>query len=146
MRRKRKSKEIAMTSSRITSFAAAAALALLAGCGGSEQPAANEAGAAVDYQAKLQAMAEGGRNTTFIRAIRDAGFDCQHVASSSFEGETNGAPTWSAHCDDGSNWSIVIGEGGVAQVIPSDVLKAATSDGAVVDANASGNAAAGVTE
>jgi hypothetical protein len=135
-----------MTSSRITALAAVAAIALLAGCGGNETPAGNDTGAATDYQAKLQAMAEGGRNATFIRAIRDAGFDCQHVGSSAFEGETNGAPTWSARCDDGSSWSIVIGEGGVAQVMPSEVLEAATSDGAVVDANITGNAATGLTE
>lgn len=78
-----------------------------------------------DYQARLQAMSEAERNGVFIRAIRDAGLPCQHVQSSTFEGQTASAPTWRARCESGE-WFIVIGRDGVAQVGNADQLRAAT--------------------
>jgi hypothetical protein len=78
-----------------------------------------------DYQARLQAMSEAERNAVFIRAIRDASLPCQHVQSSSFEGETAGAPTWRARCDETGEWFIVIGRDGVAQVADATGLRGA---------------------
>jgi hypothetical protein len=95
--------------------AAAAALGALAGCSGAEEQAAQD-NVTVDYQERLRTMAEGARNATFIRAIRDAGFDCQHVAGSTFQGEAGGAPVWTARCDDGRAWTIAVGPTGIAQV------------------------------
>lgn len=111
-------------------LAAAAALLPLAACerGGSqaEQPGKNAAADAQrDTQARLTAMAEGERNAVFIRAIRDAGFDCQHVDSSSYQGMSAGSPTWVATCDKASNWVILIGSNGAAQVIKGSDVEAA---------------------
>ncbi|WP_332811700.1 hypothetical protein [Sphingomonas sp.] len=110
-------------------LAATAALLALAACdrGGSQaqQPAAAAADAQRDTQARLAAMAEGERNAVFIRAIRDAGFDCQHVDSSSYQGNSAGAPTWVATCDKASNWVILIGSNGAAQVIKGSDIEAA---------------------
>lgn len=110
-------------------LAATAALLPLAACdrGGSQaqQPAPAAADAQRDTQARLAAMAEGERNAVFIRAIRDAGFDCQHVDSSSYQGMSAGSPTWVATCDKASNWVILIGSNGAAQVIKGSDIEAA---------------------
>lgn len=81
-----------------------------------------------DYQARLMAMQEGQRNAVFIRAIRDAGRDCQNVESSAFQGERNGQPVWTARCGDGQNWVIVIGRDGIAQVANSQEGEAASDN------------------
>jgi hypothetical protein len=123
---------------------AGAALLLLAACnrGGPQaeqaaQPAGQPNGqqganAQRDYQARLAAMPEAERNAVFIRAVRDAGFDCQHVGSSSYQGVSAGSPTWVATCDDASNWVILIGSNGSAQVIKGSEIEAARArtDGA----------------
>lgn len=70
-----------------------------------------------DYQARLQALPEGGRNAVFIRALRDAGRDCQGVVSSAFQGMLQGRPTWTARCDDGVGWVVIIGKDGIAEVV-----------------------------
>lgn len=70
-----------------------------------------------DYQARLQALPEGRRNAVFIRALRDAGRDCQRVVGSAFQGLLQGRPTWTARCDDGIGWVIIIGKAGIAEVV-----------------------------
>lgn len=106
----------------------------LAGCGDAEQPedvTQIEVPSGDVYQSQLQTMDEGARNATFIRALRDAGRQCQHVESSSFVGEENGVPTWTATCDDGVQWTIMIGNDGVAQVLsPQGAAQANVSTGA----------------
>jgi hypothetical protein len=100
--------------------AAAFGLALaLAGCGREEAPPANEAASntGVDVAEQLAALPDGQRNAVFIRAIRDAGEDCQHVIASSRAGEYQGRPVWSAQCDGGSSWTIVVTRDGTAQMI-----------------------------
>ena len=92
----------------------------LAGCGGdrSEAPANTaEANSSVDVANQLAALPEGQRNGVFIRAIRDAGEDCQHVIASSRSGEYQGMPVWSAQCDGGGSWTIVVTRDGTAQLI-----------------------------
>jgi hypothetical protein len=116
------------------SLAATAAL-LLAACdrGGSQaqQPPQAAVDAQRDTQARLAAMPEGERNAVFIRAIRDADFECQHVDSSSYqglsggEGASAGTPTWVATCDKATNWVILIGRNGAAQVIKGSDIEAA---------------------
>jgi hypothetical protein len=110
-------------------LAAVAALLPLAACdrGGSQaqQPPQPAADAQRDTQARLAAMPEGERNAVFIRAIRDADFECQHVDSSSYQGESAGSPTWVATCDKASNWVILIGNNGAAQVIKGSDIEAA---------------------
>lgn len=70
-----------------------------------------------DYQARLQAMPEGQRNAVFIRALRDAKRDCQGVVSSAYQGLLRDRPTWTARCNDGVGWVIIIGKDGVAEVV-----------------------------
>ena len=93
-----------------------AALALLAACGQNSDKSAPAPDAGQrEYQTKLREMPDTARNAVFIRAIRDAGFTCQHVSTSSYLGDAAGAPTWSAKCDE-SEWTVAIGPGGSAQV------------------------------
>jgi len=110
-------------------LAAIATLPPLAACnrGGSQTqpPTQAAADAQRDAQARLAAMPEAERNAVFIRAIRDAGFDCQHVDSSSYQGVSARSPTWVATCDKASNWVILIGSNGSAQVIKGSDVEAA---------------------
>lgn len=93
-------------------------LALMAGCGTSPPTPTNRAEPAAAFQQRLAAMPEGERNGVFIRAIRDARQDCQHVAVSVPTRSTDGAPVWVAHCTGGGTYAIAIRDGGIAQVIP----------------------------
>lgn len=68
-------------------------------------------------QNQIASMPEGQRNAVFVRAIRDAGQDCQHVESSDAAGAHQGFPVWNAHCRGGGTWTIVIMNDGVAQVL-----------------------------
>ena len=86
-----------------------AALAVLAACSPASEPAQsnNEAQATVDYRQRLETMPEGQRNAVFIRAILDAGQECQHVESSEHAGTHRGFPVWNATCQGGGTWTIV---------------------------------------
>lgn len=77
-----------------------------------------------DYAQRIAGMEEGARNATFLRAIRDAGRDCQTVQSSSSQGQVNNAPAWTATCDNGSQWTIIIGGDGAATVVNAQGLEA----------------------
>lgn len=71
-----------------------------------------------DYQARLMAMTDGERNAVFIRALRDAGRDCQGVESSTYQGEPDGVPTWTARCvGEQGDWLILLGKDGIVQVV-----------------------------
>lgn len=98
-----------------------AALIALAGCGDTTSADENaiEVPGPEAYQQELQSMEEGARNAVFIRAIRDAGQECQHVESSSLAGEEQGFPVWEARCAESGVWKIVIQNDGVAQVVRS---------------------------
>lgn len=109
-----------------TTGAGVALLLMLGACGGNgtenvtdiEVPEGN-------YVERLRTMEPELRDATFLRAIRDAGRDCQGVTASSYQGETSGAPTWTATCDDGVQWIIVLGADGIAQVVNAAELQAA---------------------
>ncbi len=92
---------------------------LLAGC--REEPASETnvpaAAAGNDFANQVAALPEGQRNGVFIRAIRDAGEDCQHVETSVRAGEYEGNPVWSAQCEGGTSWSIVVMPDGTAQLV-----------------------------
>ena len=95
-------------------------LALLLGACGerAEQPADRTAAdAGEDAANRLAALPDGQRNGVFIRAIRDAGQECQHVESSVRAGEYQGNPVWSAQCAGGDSWTIVVTRDGTAQLI-----------------------------
>jgi hypothetical protein len=97
----------------------------LGGCGGdggreanrAEPANAAEPAAAEDVANRLAALPEGQRNAVFIRAIRDAGEECQHVAASVPAGEYQGNPVWSAQCEGGDAWTIVVTPDGSAQLV-----------------------------
>ena len=101
----------------------------VAACGerAAESPAANVAGPEVAQNA-IESLPEGQRNAVFIRAIQDAGHDCQHVATSDRNGEYQGMPAWSASCTGGEDWIIVIGPGGTATVLSADAAEIAGGD------------------
>jgi hypothetical protein len=95
-------------------LSAAMLIALAAACGSREQPARQQPdNQAAEMQARLKALPETSRDAVFIRAIRDGGFDCQHVETSAPIAD---ASAWTARCDDGTPYVIAIGAGGQAQV------------------------------
>ena len=100
----------------------------LAGCGSGAAPAsapANTATPADDYVARMRALAPGQRDGVLLRAIRDAGRDCQQVVKSQSIDDVGGAPAWAATCDGGGVWVVALNPGGVATVTAAaDMTKA----------------------
>jgi hypothetical protein len=105
----------------------------LAACG-SPEPAADNAAlppraaddaAGTDYVGALRTMPEGQRNATLLRAIRDADRACQDVTASAERAPINDAPAWTATCEDGVTWTVIIGANGIAQVTNDQELRAA---------------------
>lgn len=116
---------------KLTALMPAALAVLLAACQNNAPEPRNEAAAgAQSVQNELAALPEGQRNAVFIRAIRDANQDCQHVESSTLVGEHQGFPLWSARCDGGRTFTIAIGNAGEAQVIDDSVARVAGNDSA----------------
>ena len=105
----------------MTRIAIAAAFALagtLGACDSGPPPArANLTEAAAESGNQIAALPEGARDAVFIRAIRDSGQECQHVDWSEPAGEHQGFPVWTAHCDRGETYTIVLTGNGNAQVI-----------------------------
>lgn len=96
----------------------AALVCAVSACGGGEAPANNAAGAGEeDFQARILAMPEGQRNGVFIRAIRDARQTCQRVDSSAPAAPVRGRPVWTAVCEGGESYTLVILAGGNVQVL-----------------------------
>jgi hypothetical protein len=111
------------------------ALALVtAACDGSGQNQAGSAANAADSAgSRVAALSEGERNAVFIRALRDAGLECQHVEHSVPAGTIQNLPAWRATCQGGGEWTIVIAGDGRAQILPS---------GNPLDGNQAGGSAA----
>ena len=105
----------------------AAAAVALAGCGDGAPDSANrvEVPGAEAIQNRLAAMPEGQRNAVFIRAIRDARQECQHVESSEPAGEHQGFPVWNATCEGGGTWTVVIMNDGTAAVLNAEEARLA---------------------
>jgi hypothetical protein len=106
------------------------AACLLAGCGGgagggadanqAATAASNEA--AVNYQAAVLELSEEQRNVVMIRAIRDAGIQCQSVTGSEqIRGE---GLTYRARCADGANHVVSIAADGNGQVVSAGAAAA----------------------
>jgi len=109
-----------------------------AACGGGQNqaaPAAESANNTAPAGTQVAALSEGERNAVFIRAIRDAGLDCQHVDRSVALGNVQNMPAWRATCQGGGEYTIVVGADGNAQILPD--LGAAGGNASV------GNAVAG---
>jgi len=99
---------------------AAASIALVA-CSSDTPPAGNaqaqEDQSPAAMQARLEALSEAQRNGVFMRAVRDAGQECQHVERSERAGDHNGLPLWRAWCEGETSYTIVITRSGTAQVL-----------------------------
>ena len=95
-----------------------ATLATAACSGGGQNQATPVANATAPATNQVAALSEGQRNAVFIRAIRDAGFDCQHVERSVAAGTVQNLPAWRATCQGGGAWTIVVTPDGTAQIAP----------------------------
>ena len=98
----------------------------IAGC---SQPAPQQNAAApakpeVDYLGRINALAPKQRDVVFYRALDDAGSDCQSVSSSEPHAPVEGRPAWTAHCEDGRDWVVILQDSGMLQIATKD------SDGA----------------
>jgi hypothetical protein len=107
-----------------------AALAL-AGCGGGSEGTANDAVTAqplngedavnaadtLNYSAEVLKQNDAQRGATFIRALKDASLDCEHVDSSTRIADQNGVPTWRVTCQGGLNYMVSIPADGIAKII-----------------------------
>ncbi|MFA6113276.1 MAG: hypothetical protein WC729_04775 [Sphingomonas sp.] len=95
----------------------------LAGCGqpAPQQNAAAPAKPEVDYLGRINALAPKQRDVVFYRALDDAGSDCQSVSSSEPRAPVQGRPAWTAHCEDGRDWVIILQESGMLQIATTDV-------------------------
>lgn len=106
-------------------FTVLAALAAMTAACGNPQTAQTSPGSNMASNAeRIAAMPDGQRNAVFIRAIRDAGLDCQHVEASRPAGIYDGHPVWSAGCIGGGRWTIVL-TGSGAQIIDADQARLA---------------------
>ena len=105
----------------LTRSVAVLALICVAGCGEVTPDGRSANKVAVPgpeaTQNRLESLSEGERNAVFIRAIRDAGLPCQQVESSARAGEHQGLPLWTARCENGVTWTIVLGNDGSAAVL-----------------------------
>lgn len=69
------------------------------------------------FQKQVAALTDAQRNAVFIRAIRDAGHDCQGVTGSVAKPPVGGDPLWHATCSDKATYGVVIGREGTATVV-----------------------------
>lgn len=125
---------------RTSSAAIAASALLLAGCGGGSDQApqenratANQAGAesittAAELNARIEGLEDAPRNAAFIRAIRDANRNCQHVERSAPRAAIGGSPAWTAWCRGGGEWIILVADNNRLQVAHADELRNAGVD------------------
>jgi hypothetical protein len=111
---------------------ALAALAL-AGCGSTTEPTntaavssdnadaeANATGneaAPANALAAVLGMSDRQRNVVFIRALMDAGIECQHVTSSERLPDQDGKPLWRVNCSDKTAHMIGITPDGTANIV-----------------------------
>lgn len=98
-----------------------AALALAA-CGQSPNTDANAAAPPAkavdtrDYVGEIRGMTPALRRGTFLRAIRDAQQPCQEVVEEHATENVNGQASWSASCENGADWIIIVERDGNAKV------------------------------
>jgi hypothetical protein len=65
---------------------------------------------------RVLAMSDRQRNVVFIRALMDAGIDCQSVNSSERLPDQDGKPLWRANCPNGAHM-ISITPDGTANIV-----------------------------
>lgn len=75
------------------------------------------AGNGVNSVAEITALPEAAQNAVFLRAIRDAGLDCQDILKGERIEATGGKATWRAQCEDGKFHLVLVNPNGSAEVI-----------------------------
>lgn len=105
-----------------------AALLAIGACSENAQISNASLNAGVSAGNQVAALPEGQRNAVFIRAIRDAGQDCQHVESSQPAGRYRGMPVWRATCSGEGHWTLVIADDGTAQILNADQARLVTDE------------------
>ena len=105
----------------------AVCLLLLGGCGKQPAQQGNATASAQDYPTQLTAMGEAERNLVFMRAIHDAGWQCQQVQSAAPRPPIQHQPAWKAVCDGNEEWAIEVGKTGIAHVAKEADIAAAKS-------------------
>ncbi len=94
--------------------------AMLAGCGGAGSGGAGNgataAATADPMEAKIDALNEGQRRTTFFKAIYDADFQCDEIVKIADRPRDNGHRAWIATCSDTGDYYVTLQPGGVFTV------------------------------
>lgn len=108
-----------------------ALLLALTACGETQAPAPEPAN--MSSANAIESMPEGQRNAVFIRAILDAGEQCQGVESSERRGEHEGYPVWVAHCAGGASWAVIITGDGNAVIHPDPAQRQAAPPAATAN-------------
>jgi hypothetical protein len=94
----------------------------LAGCG-SPSPAPTPSPtstAATGDTARIASLSPALRAGVLLRAIRDAGQDCQQVIAQAKAPVAGKPPAWVATCQDKHRWVVTIEPDGTANVIDAD--------------------------
>lgn len=95
-----------------------AALLLLPAACQQPAPVANQQAASVSAdQQNIATLPERSRNAVFLRAINDAGFDCQTVKSASPHAPIKGHPAWSVMCERNTPYVAIIDANGYVQIV-----------------------------
>lgn len=97
-----------------------AALSLGACQAATDQNAAQPSGTpgnTANYAAEVVELSTAQRNAVFLRAIRDAGLDCEGVTNSERLADTASAPTWRATCDGGTAHLVQVKPDGTAVIV-----------------------------
>lgn len=94
------------------------AAALLTACGAEPNatPETSSPGATDNATATVAALSEPQRRIVFLRAIRDAGLNCQGVTATVGLAE-DPAQRWRATCTDGRNYLISVSRDGTAHIV-----------------------------
>lgn len=108
------------------SLTAILAMSAAACSGGGQAPNATTANAAEPAGNQVAALSQGQRDAVFIRAIRDARLECQHVQGSVRVGDYRGLPVWRARCQGGGEWLIVVANDGTAQILDAAEAQSVT--------------------
>lgn len=87
-----------------------------AACDAEQQEQGPPPSTIAEFKQRIDRLAPQQRDAVFLRAVRDAGMDCQKVVGSGPSGLQFGMPSWVARCDDGRDWMIMLDKGGRAHV------------------------------
>lgn len=82
-----------------------------------EANAVGNAAGGENAQAAVLGMSDRQRNVVFIRALLDAGIECQSVVSSERLPDQDGKPLWRANCSDKRSHMISVTPDGTANIV-----------------------------